>query len=288
MVKVLITGATGNVGKEVVRHLSEMETDCEINICMRNTASVPPLRDSGIKVREFDFEKPETFGNALRDTDILFLLRPPHIADAEGCFRPLLSAARESGVEKVVFLSVQGADRTPYIPHAKIEKIIRELDFSYVFLRPSYFMQNFTTTLRQDVREGTVVLPAGNALFNWIDVADIGEAAARVIAGFDRFSGSAIELTGSENKSFGQAIDEINRTIGSSLKYRSVNLISFFRHKRRQGVSRPMIMVMIMLHFLPRFQKPPRISTAYTELTGRKPATLSDFAKAEADIFLRG
>ena len=77
---------------------------------------------------------------------------------------------------------MQGADRASFIPHAKIEKLILKSDIAYTFIRPSYFMQNLTTTLRQDIREkNKIFLPAGEAHFLWVDVDDIGKAIARVL-----------------------------------------------------------------------------------------------------------
>lgn len=276
---ILITGATGNVGEGVIRFLFAQHTThtiiAGVRDAQRSEAKFAAYPD--LQLRRFDFESADTFAGSFEEVDTLFLLRPPQIADVERVFRPMLDAAKTCGVKNVVLLSVQGADKMSFIPHAKIEKLIVERGFGYVFLRPSYFMQNLTTTLAKDIAQGTILLPAGRAKFNWIDVGNIGEAAAVVLNDFDRYAGRAIELTGSENLSFGEAVEVINGITKGNLKYKSPNLISFYRYKKRQGVERAMILVMMMLHFLPRLQKPPRIGGGYTELTGKKPTTLAEF-----------
>lgn len=238
---------------------------------------------SSLQYRKFDFEDISSFNQAFEGIDILFLLRPPQIADVDKVFRPLIERALENGIHKVVFLSVQGADKTDYIPHAKIEKIILEKDMEYIFLRPSYFMQNLTTTLLEDLKIGKILLPAGNAKFNWIDVSNIGEFTAKLILDFEKYKNQSFDLTGSENFSFPEAVAVINHTLGTDLKYESPNLIRFYHYKRKQGVPKAMILVMIMLHFQPRFQKPPRISDNYQRIMKKNTTTLSEFAVREIE-----
>lgn len=286
--RILITGATGNVGIEVVRFLFRYIHNEEIIAGGRNIEKSQELFNEWInlKYRYFDFEDANSYITAFEGIDILFLLRPPQIADVDKVFRPMIDSAYKSGIRKVAFLSVQGADKMSYIPHAKIEKLIKEKGLEYVFLRPSYFMQNLTTTLADDIQAGKIFLPAGKAKFNWVDVTNIGESAAKVLLNFDKYSQQALDITGSENLSFPEVISIINSILGINLKYESPNLIRFFRHKKHQGIATPMILVMIMLHFLPRFQKAPHISDNYLKITGCKPTLLSEFVLREKGSFL--
>ncbi|NDV47844.1 NmrA family transcriptional regulator [Paludibacter sp. 221] len=284
---ILVTGATGNVGIETIKSLVEINTAAIVYACVRNPEKsgvcfegYPP-----VSLRKFDFDDAGTYSTALEGVDFLFLLRPPQIADAEKYFRPLISVAAKEGVKGIVFLSVQGADEMSYVPHAKIEKIIVESGVPYVFLRPSYFMQNFTTTLAADVKEGTVKLPAGNALFNWVDVEDIGRVAATVLTNFDQYKNGAYDITGNENLSFAEAVSVVNNATGAALKYKSVNLIKFWNHKKKQGTSTTQILVMIMLHFFPRFGKQPNISENVSKITGKPPVSLQKFAEKNEGFF---
>ena len=79
------------------------------------------------------------------------MLRPPQISDVKKYFAPLVETAKKSSIKHIVFLSVQGVDNSKIIPHHKIEKSIVDSKIIYTFLRPAYFMQNFTTTLRNDL-----------------------------------------------------------------------------------------------------------------------------------------
>lgn len=260
----------------------------EIYACVRNVSKAQNEfgKYPGLKYRLFDFENPETFDQVFEGIDRVFLLRPPHISDTDRYFKPLIEKMKAMGVRDVLFLSVQGAEKSKIIPHNHIERLIIENDLNYIFLRPSYFMQNLTTTLLQDIRQKRkIILPAGKAKFNWIDISNIGEASALLLNHFADYQNKAIEITGYENEDFYQVAELINQTVGNPVKYESVNPFKFYQIKRKEGMNRGMIIVMIMLHFLPRFQKAPQISHFYKELTGKEPTTLKEFLLLQAKRF---
>ena len=284
--QILVTGATGNVGKEVIHFLFGLNSGCEIIAGVRNIekAKYDLALYPRLKYKKFDLDDTYTYQPALTGINSLFLLRPPQISDVEKIFRPLIQQAKECKVTEIVFLSVQGADKTSYIPHAKIERLIKETGINYIFVRPSYFMQNLTTTLADDLRENTIKLPAGKALFNWIDVANIGQVVAQLLTNFEQYHNLGLDITGKENLNFEEVVDRINAILNTQLKYRSVNLFSFYRHKRKQRVSMPMIFVMIMLHFFPRFQKSPHISDNFKNITGKEPTLLNEYIRKDKTL----
>jgi uncharacterized protein YbjT (DUF2867 family) len=283
MKQILVTGATGNVGFEVIRFL-ENGTPNRIVAGVRNIEYAKKKFNNfpNIDYVNFDFEQPETFDIALKNVDTIFLLRPPHIADIEKYFRPLIQKIKEHKVTEIVFLSVQGAEKSKVIPHNKIEKLIQEYELDYIFLRPSYFMQNLTTTLIEDIRtRRQIILPSGKAKFNWIDIENIGEISAILLNRFSRYKNQVIELTGYENIDFFKVADLINTTTKRPIRFSSVSPFEFYKIKKDQGMINGMILVMIMLHYLPRFQKQPIISNYYETFTGKKPTSLIEFIERE-------
>ncbi|UXX78278.1 NmrA family NAD(P)-binding protein [Reichenbachiella carrageenanivorans] len=285
MKKILITGATGNIGREVIRHLTTLSTDDQLIAGVREVAKAQQIFQTFPKLNfvRFDLEDPQTYSNALEGIDRLFLLRPPHISDVEKYFSPLLSTAKALKIREIVFLSVQGVERSKVIPHHKIEILIKEMGMDYIFIRPSYFMQNLTTTLLVDIKtRRQIILPAGKAKFNWVDIENIGEVAAMLLLQFTSYKNKAYEVTGYENESFYTIERLINEISNHPVKYRSVNPFLFFQIKKKTGMPTGMIMVMTMLHLLPRFQKEPIISHFYEQITGKSPTTLRDFIQRES------
>jgi len=288
MSNLLITGATGNVGFEVIRFLDQIGSSNRVIAGVRNIekAKIAFKDYPKLEYVPFDFEDFETFDQALSGIDKIFLLRPPHISDIERYFKPLIASIKKNNIKEIVFLSVQGAEKSSIIPHNKIEKLICESGFDYIFLRPSYFMQNLTTTLSKDIKtKREIILPSGKAKFNWIDIENIGEASALLIENFSTYKNQAIEITGLENENFGHVCSLINQAIVSPIRFRNVNPFAFYRIKKREGMQKGMIIVMLLLHFLPRFQKEPEISSFYETLTGKKPTELKTFIDREKKFF---
>ncbi len=285
---ILITGATGNIGHEVISYLNENKTDNAIFAGVRNieTAKKKVSYSDSVNWITFDFERPEYFDKAIKNIDRVFLIRPPHISNVKKYFSPFVKSMKRQGVKEIVFLSVQGAEKSNVIPHRKIEKLILNSGLEYIFIRPSYFMQNLTTTLSEDIRKNhRIVLPAGRARFNWVDGKNAGEVGAVLLEHFEYYANQEIDITGYENLNFYEVRDLMRKTLNIPLEYSSPDPVKYFFMKRREGVPTSKILVMIMLHFLRRFQKDPSICECYEQITGEKPTSLEKFLERERDLF---
>jgi uncharacterized protein YbjT (DUF2867 family) len=278
MEQILITGANGNVGQALLRHFAP-GPDQRLFTAVRND-------QPGTHERFFDFTDPATARAALRDIDVLFLLRPPQLSQVDRYFAPLIATARDQGVRHIVFLSVQGAEEQSFIPHAKIERLLRESGLDYTFLRPSYFMQNLTTTLREDIRQrNRIFLPAGTVPFLWIDADDIGRAAAVILRDSRVHAGQAYTLTGSEHIAFPAVAELLSQTLGRRIDYPAPGPLRFLWQRLRTGHPPGLTLVMLALHYLPRFQKPPAISPDLPRLTGQPARRLGEFIREHAAVW---
>ena len=287
--RILITGAGGNVGYEIIKGLFDIKTPHQIFAGHHNLDKLKQTTSgfNRLEYRHLDFTRQETFREALQGIDIVFLLRPPHLSDVSGIFSPFVEKMKETGTGQIVFLSVQGVEKQKFIPHHKIEKLIRESGLAYAFLRPGYFMQNLTSTLLHEIKqENKVFIPAGKLKFNWVDARDVGLVGACVLHDFERHQNFSYEITGSEFCGFDKVARELSRQLGRAISYESPNLLRFYRAKRKQGIRKNMIFVMLMLHYLPRFSKSPaRLTDSVKQITGKDPHLLIDFINREKDKF---
>lgn len=281
MTKVLITGATGNVGTAVLAALQNMDHALDVYAGVRNLdADKIKLAQYKTKFLQFDFTDISTYSTALGGCDVLFLLRPPQISEVKKYFQPMLETCVAQGVQHIVFLSVQGVESSSIIPHHKIEKLIVDSKIPYTFLRPAYFMQNFTTTLRDElVQKKQIFLPAGNAKFTLIDVRDIGAVAAKILIKNTLHINKSYELTNKEKLTFAEMAAKLSSVLGVKIQFISPNLIRFFLTKRKEKMPVMLILVMIMLHYFPRFQKEPAITDWVEKITGREAITFAQFIK---------
>ncbi|HEU4536442.1 MAG TPA: NAD(P)H-binding protein [Polyangiaceae bacterium] len=178
--RVLVTGASGNVGREVVRALGARG--------MAARAAGRPggdaRGDGAPEAAPFDFFDRASFGPALRGCDGLFLLRPPAIRDVGPTLNALVDEAARRGVGHVVFLSVAGAGTNRFVPHHAVEARLRRGPTPFTIVRPGFFAQNLGDAYRRDVvDDGRLYVPAGRGAAAFVDVRDVAEVAALAFAG---------------------------------------------------------------------------------------------------------
>ncbi len=279
MKNILITGATGNVGMEVIKALLKLSLPVNIIAAVRGIGlDGDKLKDYNIGLIKFDVTDSTTFFIAFKNIDVLFLLRPPQISAVKKYFVLLINAAKAAGIKHIVFLSVQGVEVSKIIPHHKIEKRIVASKISFTFLRPAYFMQNFTTTLSNDLLNNKrIYLPAGNAKFTLVDVRDIGNVAAVVLTNVTNHINKSYELTCSQKYNFYEMAEKLSAGLGIKISYESPSLLNFYLAKRKEEMPVMLILIIIMLHYFPRFQKQPAISDCIEKITGDEPITFEAF-----------
>lgn len=263
---ILITGATGNVGREVVNALKKMEVSFKTTSHRKDNHCI-----------YLDFENVNSFRPALTGIKKLFLIRPPHIADAKKYFQPLIDAAKETGVEHIVFLSLLGVEKNPIVPHHKIEKIIKKSGISYTFLRPSFFMQNLIHQHGAELREEKeIYIPAGKGKTSFIDVRDIGTVAAKILTE-EGHENKGYSLTGNEALDYYEVADIISNELGEKIKYVNPSIKQFRNKMLAKGIESEFVTVMIGIYFTAKIGLAKKITPDLQILLGKKPITMNEF-----------
>ncbi len=214
-------------------------------------------------------------------------MRPPQLTKINREMLPALEVARAQGVRHVVFMSVQGAEKNPLVPHRRVEDYLKTSDFEVTILRPSFFMQNLSGVHAQDVREhDEIFVPAGHGRTNFIDARDVGAVAAKVLteAGHD---GKAYELTGSVALSYTEAAQIFSDVLGRRVSYTNPNPLTFYRRMRSRGLPRGYIFVRLALYSACRFGLAAGTTADTATLLGRGPLSLRQFVTDYQDGFAR-
>ena len=272
---ILVTGATGNVGAEVIRLLDRQNQPIRAGIASRRDRTF----SSQVEIVAFDFTKPETFEPALQGVRKLFLVRPPAISQVKRLIFPAIDAAKQAGVEQIVFLSLLGAEVLSFTPHAKIEHYIRSMGMSYTFLRPSFFMQNLSTTHRLEIKDQhEIFVPAGQGKTSFIDVRDIAAIAALVLTKSGH-ENQAYSLTGSEALNYTEVAEIFTAVLGRSVIYRSPSIARFAWRLYKRGVSVELIAVMIGVYTTARFGRASTVTPEAKQLLQREPIAMRQFVE---------
>jgi len=179
---ILITGATGNVGVEVVKKLSTLGEPVRAFVHQKTHARAIVLPE--VELYEGDFSKPETFDPALAGIDRLFLLIPSS-AEVEQQQCNFVDAAVRAKIKQIVKLSQFGADRQARGRfqrfHGGVENYIRRSGIPFTFLRPNLFMQGLLNFRSAIASRSALYAPAGDAKVSVIDVRDIAAVAAKTL-----------------------------------------------------------------------------------------------------------
>jgi uncharacterized protein YbjT (DUF2867 family) len=139
---VLVTGATGTVGRQVVAGL--LAEGCGVRAAGRDRDRVEGAFDARVEAVALDFTDPATWPAAYRGVEVAFVVRPPQLGNVRRDLLPSLQAARGAGVRHIVLLSLQGAERNRVVPHARLEEWLRASGLGWTFVRPSFFMENLS------------------------------------------------------------------------------------------------------------------------------------------------
>ena len=294
MDRILITTPTGNVGLATLRQLAKHPNRPNLTL----VAGVLPgnalpeltaLTDVRIPL---DFARPETFGAALAGVSRVLLVRPPALADVNRYFLPFVQAMQRAGVGQVVFLSLQGVENNPVTPHHKIEKLIREaggptLRLGYTLLRPSFFMQNLSTTHRAEIRDHSeIFVPAGQGRTSFVDVRDLAEVAAQALASGQHLN-AAVELTGSQALTYTEVAAILTDVLGRTITYRNPSVLRFVWQKvvvEKQPFG--FVLVMVALYTVAKLGKAAGLTDTLAGLLGRPPTTFRQFANDAKAVWL--
>ncbi|MFH8868980.1 SDR family oxidoreductase [Streptomyces griseus] len=204
---ILVTGATGNIGRELLRQLDGADVRALTRDATRAVAGMP----AGVEVTEGDLGRPESLKSALRGARSLFLI--PGVGDDTGT----LDAARDAGVEHVVLVSSITVMTHPHLGPARanlaVERRLRESGMEWTVLRPTQFASN-TLWWARSVRDASVVrVPYADVGLPTVHPADIASVARAALTGPEH-RGRTYPLTGPKRISPRRQAGELGRVLG--------------------------------------------------------------------------
>ena len=177
---ILVTGATGTIGRDVAGQLSGKGVAVRAGV--RDKARARKQFAAAATLVPFDFENEKTFSEALEGVEKVFLL-PPLLPNQPEVINRFVAATKRAGVRHIVKLSAIGVDEelqpTAIKWHGASERYIRESGMAFTFLRPNFFMQNFITYFPP--RNGAIYLPWGNGTTSFLDTRDVASVAAKAL-----------------------------------------------------------------------------------------------------------
>lgn len=284
---ILVTGSTGNIGSEIIKQLSNSKSDINLKAAVRSEDNrIKNGKDlRSVQQVELDFSRPVSIGKGLKNVDKLFVLTPTH-PDIVEFTSKLVDGAK--GVKHIVKLSHIRAEAKPGITitrlHREAEKVIEESGIPYTFLRPNFFMQNFINLYGPMIRNtGTISLAAGDGKVSFVDIRNIGSVAATVLTEHeDEHIGKSYDLTGPESLTYTEAAEKLSTEAGKRIRYMNISEDQLRQGIKEMGINDWHANVIVELLRITRDGYVSEVSSAIEKVTGKKPISLSVFAKEYA------
>ena len=261
--KILVLGGNGKTGRRVVQLLEKQE-NVSIRIGSRS-ASIP-----------FDWEKPETWANVVKDIDRIYITFQPDLAvpSAPEIIQNFTELATQSGVEKIVLLSGRGEKEAQVC-----EEIVKTKAKNWTIVRASWFNQNFSESIfLEPVLAGFVALPRAEVLEPFTDADDIAEVVKEALLN-EKHNGKTYELTGPRLLTFKEAVNEIAEISGKKITFKSLELKEYILMLREYQVPEDEIWLINYLFTEVLDGRNSSITNDIEKILGRKATDFSDYVQ---------
>lgn len=213
--KILVTGATGNIGSKIVKQLKFKNANFIAGTTKGETIE-------GIETIKTDFSDKESLKTAMKGIDTLFLLLPSH-PEAINWGKNAIEIAKESGIKHIVRSSGMFANVNSDLLIEKVlgttDEDVKNSGINYTITAPSSFMQNFSIQMVNDYKNGMIYQATDDAKISWVDVRDIASVNVEVLTNPEKYKNQTLKITGSESINYQEAINQMNSILGKETKY---------------------------------------------------------------------
>jgi uncharacterized protein YbjT (DUF2867 family) len=283
---ILVTGATGTNGREVVNRL--IAAGQAVRALVRDPPKARELADAGAELVRGDLGDAASLKAAFSGADAAFFVAA---VDARfvGWFRNFLDGALATGKQlRIVKFSGMGSsvDSPAEImrQHGQTDEVLAASGLPYTILRPNAFYQNMLWSAQSIKEQGAFYLPMGNARQSLVDVRDIANVASRVLT-TGGYEGKAYDITGPESLSYHDVAKTLSAVLGKPVKYVEVPAAAAVDAMLKTGMPEWNARAVGELYtaFVERGYA--EITSAIEEITGRAPTSFEQFARDHASVF---
>lgn len=283
---IFVSGATGNIGKEVVKQLIEKGIRVRAGVHSEQKAGI--LKKLGAEVVLIDLNDIKSIQTALEGVEKAFSLIPlvPNLAELGANF---IKAAKIAGVKSIVWSSGMGADSPQAITlgkwHRAAEKAVEASGISYTIVRPNSFMQNYVNFAGHTIKnKNAFYFPQGDGKISLIDVRDIAAVVSILLTGSGH-EGKAYNLTGAEAISNYKIAEILSEITGRTINYIDVPVEAARQSMKDMGMPEVIVEALLELSAIIKAGYTSEVSPAVEQITGKQPISFRQFAKDYLQFF---
>ncbi len=281
--KILVVGATSKVGTELVNKLVAKGEAVKAATRRPGDYRAAP----GVETTPFDYDVHASMKPALQDVDRVFMLSKWTDPHPELALNRFVESARAANVKHVVFMTATGVDRQPAVGLSLVEKRIAGSGMGYTFLRPNWFMQNFSRGfLFPRIRDiGRIVVPADSAAVSFVDTRDVADVAVAALTE-PGHAGQTYALTGGQALTYTQVADILADVTQRRVSYQPASDEEFYSilSQSSQWEADQIDYLTGLFGYVRAGQVAP-VEPALATVLGREPTTFEQFARDYAGMW---
>jgi uncharacterized protein YbjT (DUF2867 family) len=281
---ILITGASGNVGKTVLQEVAKSGAK---HRAMYRSAAEAAKAPAGTETVIADFAKPETLSAALKNVNSVYLVCSP-IPELVHLESNMIDACVAAGVQHVMLNSALGAgDYDKSFPswHRKVEEKLKDARLSWTILRPNSFHQNAVAFFAPTIRvQGVFYSSMRGANVSFLDVRDIAVVAAKALAGGEHAE-KIYELNGPEAIDYTELAGKISKVAGREVRYVDIPMDEQKKAMLEQGMQEWLVTALLDLQQYYLNGKGGETDGLLQRLLGRAPISVDEFLAENAHEF---
>ncbi|MEV4145568.1 SDR family oxidoreductase [Amycolatopsis sp. NPDC049691] len=221
---IVVTGATGQLGRLVVEGLLKKVAPTEVVAAVRDPAKAAEFAARGVQVRRADYDDPASLAAAFAGADKVLLISSSTPGQRLAQHQAVIAAAREAGVGHLAYTSILAADTSKLSlapDHKATEEAIRASGVPFTFLRNGWYTENYAQTITQALAVGSFVGSAGEGRLGGVPRIDFAEAAVEVLTG-EGHEGKVYELAGDEPWSYADLAAAVTAAAGKPVTYQDL------------------------------------------------------------------
>ncbi|HLJ22258.1 MAG TPA: SDR family oxidoreductase [Stellaceae bacterium] len=235
---IVVTGATGQLGRLVLKALLEKTSPSRVIAAVRSPDKAQDLKQAGVQVRAADYDRPETLAAAFAGAEKVLLISGNTLGKRVSQHRAVIDAARKAGVQLFAYTSVLKAPTTALMvgpDHRETEAAITASGLPSVVLRNGWYSENYLFRAAGAVKTGVLLGCAGEGRISAAPRADYAQAAATVLTSPNQ-AGRTYELAGDQSFTLAELAAELSRQIGRPMRYQNVTESEFTEALERNGI----------------------------------------------------
>ncbi len=281
---ILVTAATGHLGKGVIDFLLKAVPAHQIVALVRDSAKAEELTAKGIAIRKGDYFDAASLVKAFDGIDTLLLISSGSLENRVGQHVNAINAAKEAGVKHLVYTSaLKTSYQTKFIPsvdHIRTEEYLKSSGISYTIFRNTFYAEVVPMLVGNALETGQWPYPAGESKANFVLRADIAEALANVLMAPEKHLNQTYEITSAKSYSFAELAEQLSDVTGKTITYTAISTESFKAGLVQAGVPEAFIPMSVSISEALKDGEMDVTDAALEQLLGRKPTALSLFFQA--------